>query len=262
MSFGLSAGTIALIGAGAAVGGSLIAADAAGDAAETQAGAARDSNALQKYVFDKQVALQQPFYDNGLAAQNQLAQLITGGGLNTQFKFDTADLYNDPSYAFRLAEGQKAVERSAAARGITASGAQLKALTNYGQQAASQEYGNAYNRAQNTFNQNLNNRLNPLQSLAGQGQTTAGAIGQAAANYGNNVGNTLTGLANAQAASGIAGANALSGGLSGATGGYQQNMLLNRLLGGGSAVQPSWLAAANSSSDPIGSLNASAGWTY
>lgn len=62
-------------------------------------------------------------------------------------KFTAADLETDPGYQFRLAEGNKALERSAAAKGILQSGGTLKALTKYGQDAASQEYANAWDRA-------------------------------------------------------------------------------------------------------------------
>lgn len=64
----------------------------------------------------------------------------TGGG-----SFNLAD-WQDPGYQFRLDEGQKLLEGSAAAGGNLLSGSTLKALTNYGQNAASQEYQNAFNR--------------------------------------------------------------------------------------------------------------------
>jgi hypothetical protein len=48
---------------------------------------------------------------------------------------------NDPSYQWRLRQGQKALERSAAARGTLRSGGTLKGMTDYAQGAASQEYG-------------------------------------------------------------------------------------------------------------------------
>jgi len=61
-----------------------------------------------------------------------------------------------PPCQFRLAEGQKAIERSAAARGILNSGSTRKALERYGQGMASQEYRNAYNRALNEYQQRYN----------------------------------------------------------------------------------------------------------
>jgi hypothetical protein len=60
---------------------------------------------------------------------------------------------------------------------------------------ASQEYQNAYNRYQT----NRTNLLNPLQSLAGAGQTSANTIGNAAAGYGSEGSNALGGAGTAQA---------------------------------------------------------------
>ncbi len=56
------------------------------------------------------------------------------------------DVTKDPGYKWRMEQGQEAQERSAAARGMTMSGAQSKALQDYSQGLASQEYGVAYNR--------------------------------------------------------------------------------------------------------------------
>jgi hypothetical protein len=69
--------------------------------------------------------------------------------------FDFKFSQDDPSYQFRLKEGQRALENSAAARGTLLSGATAKALQNYGQEAASQEYGNAFGRALQGYQTNL-----------------------------------------------------------------------------------------------------------
>lgn len=60
---------------------------------------------------------------------------------------DPLTFQQDPSYQWRLQQGQKLLERGAAARGTLLSGGFQKALQDYGQGAASQEYGNAFNRA-------------------------------------------------------------------------------------------------------------------
>ena len=52
------------------------------------------------------------------------------------------EIANTNAYRFRFNEGQQALERSAAAKGMLRSGNTLAALANYGQGAASQEYGN------------------------------------------------------------------------------------------------------------------------
>lgn len=123
--------------------------------------------------------------------------------------FSMEDFQKDPGYDFRMQEGQKALERSAAAKGGLQSGGFMKALTKYGQDYASNEYQNAYNR----FNNDQANRFNRLASIAGIGQTATGQLGQAGQNYANQVGNIATSNANAQGAAGIAAGNAWSQGL-------------------------------------------------
>lgn len=219
--------------AAAAVGGALISANAAGNAADAQSQSAADSNALQKQMFDKQTELNAPFRDNGLAGQNRLMDLLglstnTGAaGFGSAAKtFGASDFQADPGYQFRLDQGQKAIERSAAARGGVLSGAAVKAASDYNQGAASQEYGNAYNR----FQTDRTNLLNPLQSLAGQGQTASNAMATNAGNYGVNAGNTLTQAGNAQASGYIGQANAVNNGISQGYSNYQNNSIMNKLF--------------------------------
>ena len=66
----------------------------------------------------------------------------------------------DPSYQFRLGEGRKALENSAAARGVLNSGGTLADILNYGQQAASQEYQNIFNRDLTKWQADWSNALN------------------------------------------------------------------------------------------------------
>ena len=63
-------------------------------------------------------------------------------------------LEQDPGYQFRLDQGRKAMDASAAARGTVLGGNQLQALTQYGQDMASQEYANAYQRARDAYQTN------------------------------------------------------------------------------------------------------------
>jgi hypothetical protein len=135
----------------------------------------------------------------------------------------------DPGYAFRLAEGQKALERSAAARGGLLSGAAMKGATRFGQEMGSQEYQNAFNRYQTERAA----RLQPLQSLAGVGQTTAQQLGQAGQQMAGNVGEAMGAAAQARASGYMGQANALTSALGTGMGqymGYQQNQAQNALL--------------------------------
>lgn len=77
------------------------------------------------------------------------------------FKAPTAqDVLKDPSYGFRLGEGEQALQQSAAAKGLLNTGGTLKDILKYGQQFASNEYGNIWNRDFNTYQQGVNNALN------------------------------------------------------------------------------------------------------
>jgi hypothetical protein len=172
-------------------------ASAAEQAAQTSAGAQVYSANLQKQMFDKQIELQKPWYDVGVRALPKLE--AQAGAMPSAFT-GQVNLGQDPGYAFRLAEGQKALERSAAARGGLISGSALKAAQRYGQEMGSQEYGNAYQRALDVYNaavQRESTGYNRLASLAGVGQTTAQQLGQAGQQYGANASNlAMTNAAN------------------------------------------------------------------
>ena len=183
---------------GSTVVGGLISSDAAGDAADTAAGASREASAAsiaeQRRQYDLSRADYAPFLTAGTGAVNRLAAGMAPGG-EFSGSFDSAGFLanQDPGYGFRISEGLKALDRSAASRGGLLSGATLKGAQQYGQGLASQEYQNAFNRYQT----NRANQLNPLQSLAGQGQTTATALGQQGANTAGNIGNAyMTSAAN------------------------------------------------------------------
>jgi hypothetical protein len=132
----------------------------------------------------------------------------------------------DPGYQFRLKEGMQGLERSAAARGGLLSGGTLKGIQRYGQDMASQEYQNAFNR----YQAERTGTLNPLQSLAGVGQSTANTLGTMGMNYANQVGELYQGGANARASGYVGSANAINQGISGVSNQYYQNQLMNRVF--------------------------------
>jgi hypothetical protein len=65
--------------------------------------------------------------------------------------------------------------------------------------------------------------LNPLQSVAGLGQTGASTVAQAGQNYANQAGQNMIGAGNAQAAAGIAQGNAITGAINQGAGWYMNN---------------------------------------
>lgn len=189
--------------AAAIVGSSLMSSQAAGDAADAQVGATEAMIREQRRQYDENVARQKPFYEAGI---NALPQLVEASKYTP---FGMGQFQADPGYAFRLSEGQKALERSAAARGGLLSGGTGKALQRFGQEMGSQEYTNAFNRYQTERAA----RLNPLQSLTGMGQTTGQQIGQAGQQMASNVGEAIGSGAAARASGYVGQANALTSGL-------------------------------------------------
>ena len=88
---------------------------------------------LKQAQMQSQEALQ-PFLGAG---QQGLSALQSG--------FDPSQLTSDAGYQFRVQQGNQALERSLAAKGMGDSGAALKAAQDYGQGLASQSYNDAYN---------------------------------------------------------------------------------------------------------------------
>jgi len=116
----------------------------------------------------------------------------------------------DPGYQWRLQQGAQGVMNTAAAGSGSLSGPALKALMEYNQGAASQEYGNAFNR----FQTQQGNIFQRLTSMAGMGQNAAAGVGNQAVATGGNIGANIVGGANAAAAGQIGAANAWGGALS------------------------------------------------
>jgi hypothetical protein len=236
----------------AIVGSAVVGASTAKSAAKTQASAAAQASDVQKQVADQQVALQREMFEKTredqapyrTAGYNALAEMQrTAGNVPGAFKFGAGDYQADPGYAFRLAEGRKALASTARARGGLVSGQTLKGMQDYAQQSASQEFGNAYNRALTGYNTDVareNQLYNRQAALSGIGQTATNLVGQAGQNYatgagsalgtyGTNVGNLMTGAGAAQAAGQVGMANALTGGLGTYLNYTQGNALLNAL---------------------------------
>jgi hypothetical protein len=217
-----------LIGAYSADKASKTQSEAAERAAGEQSAAARYAADLQQQQYRENVERQQPFYQAGVNALPELVQA------SKYTPFGDTQFQADPGYAFRLSEGQKALERSAAARGGLISGGALKAATRYGQEMGSQEYTNAFNR----YQAERQARLGPLQSLTGMSQNTANTIGAAGQNMASSVGGYGMQGANAAAEGYLGAANARASGYmgtynainSGLTNYLNYNSPVNRML--------------------------------
>jgi hypothetical protein len=136
-----------------------------------QAGTATANDALLEAIR-RATGNQQAFVGAGNDAVRNLAAMFAPGGAGTQqFSFNAQDFQGDPGYQFQIEEGQRALERSAAARGAgPISGATMRALARYSQGLADQAYGSAYERAQRTFQMNRENAITPQLALAQLGQ--------------------------------------------------------------------------------------------
>jgi len=212
----------AVVGGSAVIGG-VSQSRAASKASRAQQQAADQAAQLQREMFERQVELNEPFRQAGITGQNELLRLLGLGGDAASAGYGSlgrnytmADLEMDPGYGFRLSEGMKALDRTAAARGGLMSGAALKAAGRFGQDMASQEYMNAFNRAQALKGE----RLGALGSLYGAGQAAAQQVGNAAGQYGVNAGNLMMQAGQARASGYIGQANAISNALGQAAGAY------------------------------------------
>ena len=230
--------------AGAVVGSAVIGSRASSKAASTQAAATEQAADTQREMFERQVELSEPWRKAGEQALNKLIPLTD------YTPFSMAQFQADPGYGFRMSEGMKALERSAAARGGLLSGATLKGIQRFGQDLGSQEYMNAFNRYQTERAA----RLQPLQSLAGVGQTTAQQIGQAGQQMASNVGEALTSGAAARASGYVGGANALTQGLGTYLNYTQGQNMLNALRAPTAAVPTGYTPTTNYSFTPDYSL--------
>jgi hypothetical protein len=160
-----------LYGLGQAAGGISNAIGSSIAANQLQRGARDARKTIQDYT-GRAAGYQQPFYETGVSSLGDLTRNINSGAYDMpEYRYDygtyqapnapgsyqnqqftgqyTPETFNfqaDPGYQFRMQEGQKAIEGSAAARGTQLSGATMKALAKYGQNLASDEYGKAYDR--------------------------------------------------------------------------------------------------------------------
>ena len=228
----------AAIAGAASIGGALISSNGAQQAANTQASAANATAQeqlqaaqlaanTQLSMFNTTQSNLAPYMQTGSNALAQLANLWGVGPQGTgtpNAAAATTALTNFPGYQFGLDQGQQALDRSAASRGLLLSGAQLKDSQQFGQGYAQSQGWQPY--------------VTGLSGLATSGQNAAagvGTLGQSAASGAAsayqtgaaNAGSAQLAGAQATAAGQIGSANSLSSGL--------QNALLSYQLYGGGA---------------------------
>lgn len=130
-----------------------------------------------------------------------------------------------PGYQFRLEEGEKAIERAAAARGMNFSGATLKDIERFAQGTGSQEYGNFVGQQTDQFNRSYGagmDSINALRSIAGLGESATQSQVSAGNAFATNSANNQYQIGQAGANGAIGVSNAVTGGINSLAGLYGQ----------------------------------------
>jgi len=205
------------------------------DAANRLGASNQTATQLQSRMYEDQVARQQPFYQAGLNALPAYSQgVMPGGSLVKPFSVDDFLANKDPGQKYRTDMGLEAIESSAVSRGIGKSGKTYLDLMRAGQDYASQEYNNAYNR----YVGNQATQRNALAGLTGFAPTAAQQIGNAGSNYATNVNNLSTNTATNYANADLTGAAARQSAYTGAGGAFANalspnplNAYINKQLG-------------------------------
>lgn len=176
-----------VVGAGASLGG-----------AAMQAGAANNATSTQYAMYEQMRQDLMPYMNLGNSALPMLQSLMGLGPGGMSGALST--LQNYPGYQWAVGQGQQALDRSAASRGLELSGGQLKDTEAYGQGMADQLFGTYFGQ---------------LSGLAGMGENAAAGVGSAGVQTGQGMAATQMQAGNAWAG-GLSGASNQIGGILGA----------------------------------------------
>lgn len=126
----------------------------------------KDARGVTRRMRDQSIADQQATYGRVNALYSPYAQVGTDAmaDLNAFRADPNAWLQKQPGYQFQLQQGLDGVNSQAATRGLMNSGANLKNVTQFGQNYAANAFGDEYNR---------------LMGRVGFGYNATGAIGGA-----------------------------------------------------------------------------------
>ena len=164
----------AAITGGVLIGGGMITQGYFGNKSSKKAARAQ-ANAMDAYLAEMRraktaaIGYQKPYEEAGRSGLSLLQQYLTGDPTATQNRLEQS-----PGYQFRLNQGQNSIQNLLASKGGLKSGAAMKALEEYAQGTASQEFGN---------------QVGYLQNLSNMGQQSATAMGNYEFNAGTNMAN-------------------------------------------------------------------------
>ena len=198
------------------------------DAANIQAQYGRDALDLQREIYEQGRQDMMPWLDAGRRSLNTLEGMMGSGEFEMapeeygDFNFSVSDYEESPYAKFLQQEGQRGIERSAAARGGLASGNTLAGLQKRAMGISAGDYANQYARKKGEYDTGYRNFLdsygrragqkadkyNRLANMAGMGQTQSSTLGQMGGQYGRDAGAGLTGIGNVMGAGRIGQANA------------------------------------------------------
>ena len=203
--------------------------------ANKQAGTANQALGMTQGQFKQTQQDLRPWYNAG---QQALGQLDIGLGLGPNTgqpgygslmqPFGLQQFQASPAYQFNLQQGQQAIDKGAAARGMFYAPQTLQDLGKYQQGLASNEFQNAFQ----NYQQQQGNAFNRLFAQSGTGQNAAvqtGAFGANAANVGAGL---VTDRGAAQAGGIMGGMNMALGGLGQGYNNYLQNQILQQMQQG------------------------------
>lgn len=258
----ISTGLGLALGAAASAGGSILGGALSGGGGGASSGAGWDAYNKSLLTAGSNKALASPYLSAGYASTNALLKALglghlnpmnTDGGVTSTAYGDTSlntsnvagdranaltDFQASPGYNWRVDQGTKALDRSAASRGMVQSGAQTQAVTDFGQNQGSAEWGNY---------------INQLLGISGQGASSAASTNNADTSAYNTGINALTQGQLGAAQQGIAGKNALASGIGTGV------SALGNILGYGAGA--GWFSGDTSAPVPGGYNNPNLNWT-
>lgn len=270
------------LGAAGAIGSSLISSNAASNASQQQAQAQMAALSQQQALYNQGLGVQSNYFNTAQNATknatNALSPYANAGqsvlptlqGLLTPGQNQSALLAQTPGFQFASQYGTMAAQNALAAHGTASGGPLATAVSQYNNGLASTTWGNVVGALQNYASLGGNaaagiaSSNNNLASIAGGAGNAA--LGQSGV-QGQLQGNTIGNIGNAQAAGTLGSANALAGGVNGATGGISNALLFSSLggggLGGGGGLYGPAYGGGNALTDAYGgsSANPAAGLT-
>ena len=224
MPIAIAIGAAAVIGGGASI-------IASNKASKTAKQINTTNNAVAADVRNDNTALLAPYVEAGNKATNSIQALLGLGGDKAATDAAFQNWRDSTGYQFQFNEGQKAVEAGLGKKGYSESGAAKKALTQYGQNAASGSFGNYYG---------------ALTGQQGVGLSAANTNATTNMNFGNNVQANNTAAGNVQANAALANGGAINGIVQNGLSAFALSQGLQSSYGGGgfnaSGLDPSSLA--------------------